>query len=278
MRGLAAGRSLIRLRETAFAGASLVGCRVYKKSELKIMKKMGSVLDFSSMQGAPWLTKVPHLGKVQRGVLSPRLFGSLVGFLLCALALGGCAIIPGNDVYGMRMSGKSDVKLPVETAEGTVPANVTVRPITAELIIQKEKELRSAPQKPYVPPGHQDYRVAAGDIITIIVWDHPELTIPAGEFRSAESGRYRRSGRRHHLFPLRRGDQGPRADSAAGQTAPHREAQPHHRERPARGARRHLPQPARLRRWGGAQTRDHPRHGRSLDHGRGRQPGGRLHP
>ena len=151
------------------------------------MTTMGSVLDFLFIQRAPWLTKITRRGKVQRGALSPRLFGSLVGFLLCALALGGCAIIPGNDVYGMRMSGKSDVKLPVETAEGTVPANVTVRPITAELIIQKEKELRSAPEKPYVPPGHQDYRLAAGDIISIIVWDHPELTIPAGEFRSAEA-------------------------------------------------------------------------------------------
>ncbi len=150
------------------------------------MTTMGSVLDFLFIQRAPWLTNITHRGKVQRGALSPGLFGSLVGFLWCALAVGGCAIIPGNDVYDMRMSGKSDVKLPVETAEGTVPANVTVRPITAELIIQKEKDLRSAPEKPFVPVRHQDYRLAPGDIISIIVWDHPELTIPAGEFRSAE--------------------------------------------------------------------------------------------
>ena len=105
---------------------------------------------------------------------------------LAALALSSCSIIPGNDVQQMRRSGETAVKLPVERAEGTVPANVRVRPITAELIIEKEKELRSLPEKPFVAPATQDYRVGPGDILTIIVWDHPELTIPAGEFRTAE--------------------------------------------------------------------------------------------
>ena len=131
----------------------------------------------------------------------PRV-GRVRGWLLAALcaSLGACAVVPGDRAYSLRDE-KSSVKLPVRTSDAAepVPENVAIKPITAELIIEQLKA--AAPQRPTATNGNltanagkpanavqatPDYKIGPGDILSIIVWDHPELTTPAGQYRSAD--------------------------------------------------------------------------------------------
>jgi polysaccharide export outer membrane protein len=116
-------------------------------------------------------------------------------FLLAVMLAGlsACAIVPGDQTYGMRE--QSSIKLPVKQAEELVPANVKVKPISAELIIEMEQAAKSAEtltqtaeetSRTNTNPVMDDYKIGPGDILSITVWDHPELTIPAGSFRSAD--------------------------------------------------------------------------------------------
>lgn len=134
--------------------------------------------------------------------VSPYASGRLRQVLLCLAAsvLAGCTIIPGNESYSHR--DESDVRLPVQDGETLAPTNLKVRPITADLIIEMFQAARppigdgtssakaAAKDQPHFtgnqPPPVPDYKLGPGDIISIIVWDHPELTIPAGSFRTAE--------------------------------------------------------------------------------------------
>ncbi len=114
--------------------------------------------------------------------------------LSAALLLGvvaGCAVIPGTHTYGMRT--QSSVALPVKQADDVVPANVKLQPINAELIIEQERQLRATStsaatrnQQTAASDVPADYKIGPGDILNVTVWDHPELTIPAGSYRAAD--------------------------------------------------------------------------------------------
>lgn len=122
----------------------------------------------------------------------------LIGLAVSALA--GCALVPGNQSYSDR--DESAVMLPVQQGDVLAPANVKIKPITAQLIIDMFKTARppigdgtraarvAGKDEPRPGAGEAgripEYRLGPGDIISVIVWDHPELTIPAGSFRTAE--------------------------------------------------------------------------------------------
>jgi len=109
--------------------------------------------------------------------------------VLVAALMQGCAIVPGYDAYSLRTSGTSSVELPVLTPDGEVPTRIDVQEIDARLIIEKQKSQQFDASAEYTAApriGHADYRIGSGDVLNIIVWGHPELTIPMGEFRSAD--------------------------------------------------------------------------------------------
>ncbi len=120
---------------------------------------------------------------------------ALAGLLV---TLAGCTLAPG--VSGNLMREQSSVPLPVTRGAEMVAEDVRITPITAELIVAQHQALETRfragnaggqtavtqAAQPDLGLAHQDYVLGPGDIINVIVWDHPEITIPAGSFRSAE--------------------------------------------------------------------------------------------
>lgn len=96
--------------------------------------------------------------------------------------IGGCAWAPGGHI---------DYRT---TADTDLDDQVDIVPITPSLISTyraQNGEPKARPMPPELIREIEDYqyRVGSGDVLNIIVYDHPELTIPAGSERSAaESG------------------------------------------------------------------------------------------
>ncbi|WP_406667121.1 polysaccharide export protein [Gallaecimonas sp. GXIMD1310] len=106
--------------------------------------------------------------------------------LLLWIGLGGCTLVPGAHVpYDTERSWAAPAPEHADLA-GTGVAIVPITPQTlakyATLNLPKPalNTALEAARKQY------DYTVGAGDILSITVWDHPELTIPAGSMRSPQ--------------------------------------------------------------------------------------------
>ncbi|MBF0282784.1 MAG: polysaccharide biosynthesis/export family protein [Zetaproteobacteria bacterium] len=99
---------------------------------------------------------------------------------LSALLISSCALAPGMKI--------NENALTHRVIDDAPPLEVTLYPITANTIAEQYRKgsgrLDPVQELPIDSAKYQ-YHIQAQDVLQITIWDHPELTIPEGQYRSA---------------------------------------------------------------------------------------------
>lgn len=108
------------------------------------------------------------------------------------VALAGCSAIPGSHIPSHQSKWYGQGEESDETID--LEKLVSTYQITPALIASYRNQPQEQPSSnPALEQdiASYDYEVSYGDILNITVWDHPELTIPAGSDRSpSEAGNW----------------------------------------------------------------------------------------
>ncbi|MBZ2188152.1 polysaccharide biosynthesis/export family protein [Alcanivorax sp. JB21] len=114
--------------------------------------------------------------------------GRTLVVLVALAALSACTVIPGSHISSSGSSRWFDGD---KDRDAVPPDEVRVFPIRPGLAALSPAEVEPTLPEVLENTGHYDYVVGAGDVLNITVWDHPELTIPAGSMRSpSEAGNW----------------------------------------------------------------------------------------
>ncbi|XBS68545.1 polysaccharide export protein [Acerihabitans sp. KWT182] len=106
----------------------------------------------------------------------------LMPLLVSLCLVSGCTVVPGMN---LTTSGKTVIKQ--DDSNIDISRYVNVFPLTPSLVEEMRPKQILAQNNPVLDREMQnyEYRVGIGDILTITVYDHPELTTPAGTYRTA---------------------------------------------------------------------------------------------
>lgn len=116
-------------------------------------------------------------------------------FLLLLIQLSGCSLAPGLVLSADDFERDDSVK--------DEPMPVTLIPITPSLIEKQSQSLATRPpvDNAALELSGYEYKVGPQDVLNIIVWEHPELTIPTGGQRSAEQDGHRVNSKGTIFYP-----------------------------------------------------------------------------